>query len=278
VLFDQFPGGKRVLGGAPFNVAWNLQAFGQNPLFVSRIGDDEEGETVRAAMLDWGMDDSGLQVDPQLPTGRVNVSFHSGEPEYEIIHPVAYDAIGMPRNLPRCCLLYHGSLALRDELSRGTLEGVREEFEGTLFVDVNLRPPWYEAEQVLGMVEAADWVKLNQHELETLSPDAADAWNFLDHHELEALVVTRGASGAEVLTASGQRVKIEPEGDVDVIDTVGAGDAFSAVTILGLLHAWPLEITLKRAQSFASAVVGQRGATVADRDFYRSFTDRWQND
>lgn len=74
VLFDHFPDGKQVLGGAPFNVAWHLQALGQAPLFISRVGTDPEGEQIRRSMDDWGMDLGGLQTDPALPTGRVSVS------------------------------------------------------------------------------------------------------------------------------------------------------------------------------------------------------------
>jgi fructokinase len=121
VLFDRFPDGRRVLGGAPFNVAWHLRAFGEDPWLVSRVGDDEDGATVRAAMRDWGMDASGLQTDPQLPTGRVQVSIEDGEPAYDIVCPAAWDAIEAPGRLesgPCCCaLLYHGSLALRRESS-----------------------------------------------------------------------------------------------------------------------------------------------------------------
>ena len=69
-----FSGRQRVLGGAPFNVAWHLQAFGQSPHFISRVGDDAAGETIRNAMHEWGMDMRGLQTDPERPTGRVEVS------------------------------------------------------------------------------------------------------------------------------------------------------------------------------------------------------------
>ena len=93
VLFDHFPDGTRVLGGAPFNVAWHLQAFGQAPWFVSRVGADPEGAAVREAMRDWGMDTGGLQLDPRYPTGRVSVRFADGEPTYDIVRPCAYDAI-----------------------------------------------------------------------------------------------------------------------------------------------------------------------------------------
>ncbi len=73
VLFDHFPDGKRVLGGAPFNVAWHLQAFGLAPRFISRVGADAEGESVLTAMREWGMDTQAVQIDAHRPTGRVSV-------------------------------------------------------------------------------------------------------------------------------------------------------------------------------------------------------------
>ena len=75
VLFDRFPDGSAVLGGAPFNVAWNLQAFGQAPLLISRVGQDALGEQIRETMTDWSMDTSCLQSDMSHPTGIVDISF-----------------------------------------------------------------------------------------------------------------------------------------------------------------------------------------------------------
>jgi fructokinase len=281
VLFDHFPDGTRVLGGAPFNVAWHLQAFGQAPWFVSRVGDDPEGAAVREAMHDWGMDTGGLQLDPRYPTGRVSVRFTDGEPNYDIVRPCAYDAIEpVAESSMDCRLLYHGTLALRDEISRRTATALRARAAETVFVDVNLRPPWWELATVLDALRHAHWVKLNADELALLSPaaadDDADAAAFLDEYALHGLVLTRGAAGAEVITAGGERSAVRPSADIEVVDTVGAGDAFAAVMILGLTHDWPLPLTLRRAQAFASRLVGRRGATVADPDFYRHFIDEWQ--
>src|SRR5690606_31337572 len=93
VLFDVFPDGTAVLGGAAFNVAWNLRGLGLDPLFVSRVGDDERGRGVLGAMERFGMDTSAVEVDPIRPTGVVTVAFRDGEPSYEIIADQAYDRI-----------------------------------------------------------------------------------------------------------------------------------------------------------------------------------------
>jgi len=279
VLFDHFPDGARVLGGAPFNVAWHLQAFGQTPRFISRVGHDPEGDAVRTAMRDWGMDTGGLQADPGRPTGRVSVSFSDGEPEYDIVEQCAYDAIELKAADVSCRLLYHGSLALREPASRHTAQQLRESGPEIVFVDVNLRSPWWQRTQVLEMLNGADWVKLNNAELEllhpTTEPGPAQAAAFLAMHGLQGLVLTHGSAGAEVITADGGRFTVSPAAELEVVDTVGAGDAFSSVMILGLTNDWPLDLTLQRAQDFASRLVGRRGATVADRAFYTTFINDW---
>jgi len=280
VLFDHFPDGKQVLGGAPFNVAWHLQAFGQAPRFISRVGDDAEGEAVRTAMSDWGMSTHDLQTDDQYPTGQVKVEFVDGEPHYDIVRPCAYDAIAVQTQIDECELLYHGSLALREETSRQTLAQLKVSGAKTVFIDVNLRTPWYQVSQVQQMLRTADWVKLNTDELNLLYPaargNARAVSDFLHEYGLRGLVLTHGAEGAELLTDSGEHLSVAPEEDVAVVDTVGAGDAFASIIILGLNKGWPLDVTLKRAQRFASKLVGNRGATVSDAAFYQYFINQWE--
>jgi len=275
VLFDCFADGRQVLGGAPFNVAWHLQAFGESPLVISRIGDDREGATVLAAMKSWGMETSGLQTDSRLPTGRVRVTIDNGEPSYDIVRPAAWDAITAPATLPPLALLYHGSLALRDARSAVALESLHAARPGKTFVDVNLRPPWWSRDEVLAAVHRANWVKLNRHELDQLAPGGGEALararSFVAAHRLETLVLTDGSRGANLLTAAGDCHQVDPGPGVEVVDTVGAGDAFAAVIIVGLLRGWPLLRTVEQAQRFASRVVGRRGATVLDPEFYESF-------
>jgi fructokinase len=279
VLFDHFPDGTRVLGGAPFNVAWHLQAFGQSPHFISRVGKDPAGETIRKAMRDWGMDTSGLQTDPERATGCVEVSFVDGEPAYDIVHPCAYDAIEAGTAGIDCDLLYHGSLGLRDARSRKTLAQLVTCNAKTVFVDVNLRPPWWQKEQVLELLHTAEWVKLNADELNLLHAAGNDTAHrerdFLKEFGLQGLLLTHGAQGAELFTASGENFAVTPSRDIPISDTVGAGDAFASVMILGLVSDWPTRLTLQRAQDFASAIVGNRGATVSDPAFYQSFVKQW---
>jgi fructokinase len=280
VLFDCFPDGREVLGGAPFNVAWHLHAFGQSPVFVSRVGDDEAGRRIREAMASWGMRLEGLQVDPEHSTGRVTVTLEGGEPSYEIVADSAYDFIAADQ-LPEmdAGLIYHGSLALRNGVSRAALEKWKLQSGATLFVDVNLRSPWWERESVLALLRDADWAKLNRDELELLGDGGADeiasAEPFRAAHDLRGLVLTRGAEGAVALEDGAEPVEVRPKPVTQIVDAVGAGDAFASILILGLRVGWPLATTLEHAQAFASELVQQRGATLSDPQLYRSFAERW---
>lgn len=281
VLFDHFPDGSRVLGGAPFNVAWHLQAFRQGPHFISRIGEDPTGDAVVAAMHKWAMDLSGLQRDSTHPTGIVEVAIENGEPAYKIVPEQAYDYIEtdefeMPSGRG---LLYHGTLALRQPVSRAALTALKSGFQGKVFMDVNLREPWWNKDDVLEWLGQSDWVKLNQHELAALHPVSGDLESdmrqFRECYDLQGLIVTSGKHGAIAADNHGAMVSVRPGDVARVIDTVGAGDAFASVILLGLNLDWPLQLTMDRAQSFASALVGQRGATVRDHAFYQPFLETW---
>ena len=281
VLFDCFPDGNSVLGGAPFNVAWHLQAFGLSPLLISAIGDDALGKKVKSAMLQWKMNTTGLQLDPQHPTGSVDIKFYNGEPQYTIIEHRAYDYINadLLPPLSENSIFYHGSLALRNQTSGETLSKLKAQHTGNVFMDVNLRDPWWQKAFVLKLADESDWVKLNQDELSQLGCGKGDietqSREFIETHKLKGLVITLGAKGAIAFTENGSVAQVRPSQTLEVVDTVGAGDAFTSVLILGLSHQWPLQQTMQRAQDFASLMVGQQGATVHDQNFYQEKIADW---
>ncbi|MCD2452690.1 carbohydrate kinase [Methylicorpusculum oleiharenae] len=281
VLFDHFPDGSRVLGGAPFNVAWHLQAFGLSPRFISRIGDDPSGQEVAALMDFWGMHKEALQRDPEHPTGSVRVSIDNGEPHYEIIPDCAYDFIDSQLLDEKTTqgILYHGSLALRNLPSYRALQTTKARHQGKIFVDVNLRVPWWDRDLVLSLLHDADWVKLNEAELAELCSEESSLENAMRaccaQFNLDMLVVTRGPKGAVACDRRQDFVSVEPPKSMPVVDTVGAGDAFAAVLLMGLSKQWSMDLMLDRAQAFASNLVGRRGATVTDSTFYSVFNEQW---
>lgn len=275
VLFDCFPSGEQMLGGAPFNVAWHLQALGDAPTFISRIGNDALGEDIATQMQQWGMTTQALQRDAKHPTGRVNVSFTDNEPSYDIAKGSAWDFIELPANteLPNKGLFYHGSLVSRSEISRQTLEKLTENEDLSLFVDVNLREPWWQKSEVYHWLERARWVKLNKDELAELGFRSADLHQDMTrmhtHFHLDQLIVTCGEKGAIVRDTEGEFHLVKPAAATQVVDTVGAGDAFTAMYIHGLINHWDINTALHQAQAFASKVVGLRGATSKDKEIYK---------
>ena len=278
VLYDCFPDGQSVLGGAPFNLAWHLYALGDNPHLISRVGRDEYGTQVLEAMKQWGMDITGVQVDEEFPTGQVEVTFKDNEPSYNIVNNSAYDFISA-QELPENVLdgiLYHGSLSLRNEESRKAYEKLSTNNDFQVFLDVNLRSPWWKRKELYRMLENAHWVKMNLEELQLLASSSAVVEEQMSDiqakYEIEQLIVTQGEEGAIVRTAAGEFYHQIPQKVSRFVDTVGAGDAFSSMYIHGLHKGLSVDINLQQAQKFAGKVVGLRGGTTSDLDFYQEFT------
>ncbi len=281
VLFDQFEDGSSVLGGAPFNVAWHLQAFGMQPLFVSRVGDDSYGRRIRDAMQHWGMSTAALQKDSTYPTGLVSVTINNDEPSFDILAGRAYDHIAadaLPPVVPS--LIYHGSLALRHPDSAKALATIKQRYAAPVFIDVNLRAPWWQDTTLADLLQHASWAKLNHTEIDILIGGSATplekAHELLHRFAVETVVLTLGAEGAIALTQDGDHTRVAPSQSLNIVDTVGAGDAFSSVCILGFLKQWPIATILERAQAFASAIVQIRGATTDNTEFYHPFIQAWQ--
>ena len=278
VLFDVFPD-RAVLGGAPFNVAWHLQGFGCDPLFISRIGDDDLGTQIRGGMEGWGMDTAGLQTDTDHPTGQVKVDMSGSSHSFEILPHQAYDYIDADEAQAALsgvspALLYHGGLIAREPGSKAALEALRAECSAPVFVDINLRAPFWTREGALALMQGACWVKINDEEIAQLAPDQGPE-DFRTALEAERLILTKGEQGADLYYDGGVE-SCAPKAIDNFVDSVGAGDAFASVTILGLLKGWPVADTMARAQEFASALCGHRGATINDRGVYERFLQQWE--
>lgn len=278
VLYDHFPNGQRVLGGASFNVAWNLQGLGLPPLFVSAVGNDEEGNEMRRQMVRWEMETAGLQVSSSLPTGEVRVTVTDGEPSYEILSDRAYDDIKYPEGLESSnfSMLYHGSLALRTPATRSTLERLIDELRLPRFVDINIRQPWIDRELAEFVLRDATWVKLNRAELSWLlerdCQTAAEITNGVadlrGRYGGELHFITCGAEGSYVIDSDEQTIFASAPQPQPLVDAVGAGDAFAAAAILGICRGDPLEQTLKFALDFAARTCTIQGATTTNRQHY----------
>jgi fructokinase len=287
VLYDCFDDGAQVLGGAPFNVAWNLTAFQNEPLFISSVGSDDLGKEILAKMTHWGLLSDGVVINKTTPTGKVTITVQNNQPAFSILENQAYDYIHYPDILENIqsddnTFLYFGTLALRSKHNQTTLNKIITHSNPTVFVDINLRAPWWDLFSVNMALKNAHWLKINDDELKTLSKKLGFqqdnlkeiARTFLNQYELKGIIVTCGEKGAFILTPDyyGRPPFRKPK---QIIDTVGAGDAFAAVCLHGLMNEWDLEKTVNRAQDFASHVCELRGAVSEDKTFYLNFLEKW---
>jgi fructokinase len=276
VLWDSLPEGL-FLGGAPFNVACHLRATGTPVSMVSRVGGDRLGDEVLRRAARYGVSTDLIQVDDALPTGFVRVHVDErGNGSYEICEPVAWDAIEATETLlgraATARAIVFGSLAQRSATSRATIARLRSVAKQALMVfDVNLRPPYEDADVVRASLAAADVVKLSEEELVRLSEWFG--WDDGDQHAMlrglarefrcSVVCVTRGSRGAALLHDG---VLTEHPGfPAEVRDTVGAGDAFLAVLLAGLLAGSSDAELLQHANLMGAYVVTQFGALPADQ-------------
>lgn len=289
VLADVFPDGS-VLGGAPFNVARHLQAFGLHPVMITRIGQDELGRELLDEMQHLDMDISGVQIDPVNPTGQVKVNITETGHEFDILPAQAYDYIHagvthMVTMATKPDLVYFGTLAQRNMESRLAVDNFLNYGTSPRFLDINLRDPWYDKHTVRRSLLRADIVKLNNEELATLvnmlrlpgRTAQEHAAALIKRFNLDLLLVTEGEEGGWVMDNAGDISTVNgAEPPKTFADTVGAGDAFASAFILGILKGWPADITLERANQFAAALCGVRGAAPASADFYTPYKKAWQ--
>jgi len=289
-LADIFPDGP-VMGGAPLNVGRHLQAFGLHPMLITRTGNDELHRKLTSLMHDAGMTITGIQSDPHYPTGQVLI--HLGENghghRFEILADQAYDFIDPVTAAAAVSsvepdLVYFGTLAQRNHLSGSALEAIFQHTpQAPRLLDINLRKPWYTWDIAHYSLTRANHVKVNEDELIELpgllnlpTGNPRDtASRLIEEFQLNTLLVTCGADGAWLLDQSGNEAETPGITNVTVTDTIGAGDGFSAVFILGMLLDWPKILTLERANRFAAALCGIRGAIPESSEFYSPFLKDW---
>ena len=298
-LVDDF-NAEQVVGGAPFNVARHLAAFMAPVLAITRIGADKSGQLVRAEFERFAMSEAGLQVDPLEETGRVLVERGARGHRFTILPDQAYDYIDRAAALASVDgiapgVVYFGMLAQRNEVSRRALAAVLDASTGMAarFLDLNLRDGQYDERGVTRSLQAANIVKVNEEELQVLfgwyfqikpedpalSADEvhASCQALLKMFSLDALLVTLGHRGSVYFGSDGQVLtQRDHPAPPFVIDTVGAGDAFAAIFLLGRMRGWPLETSLARANEFAGAICAIPGAVPRDMGFYDKWMTRWR--
>jgi len=270
VLWDVFPD-KAVIGGAPLNVALRANSFGLKTAMISKIGDDAYGRGILEFLKDRQLTEKYIQTDKDLGTGIVKVILDkSGTASYEIVAPVAWDAIEVSEHnkalIFNTNVLVFGSLVCRGEKSRSTLQALLPLANFRVF-DVNLRPPDYELPLLIELMKSSDMVKMNEEELQEISnylgldlPNERESLRSISEFTKTPIIcITKGEKGA-ILLHDGNFY--EQKGfHVKVVDTVGAGDSFLATLITELIiKKNKPQDALKRACAIGSLVASKKGA------------------
>ncbi len=270
ILWDIFPN-KKVIGGAPLNVALRLHSQGHSVGIISRIGDDENGTKALNYLKSEAFLLNDIQKDDTLKTGEVLVSLNEkGTASYEITKPVAWDAIefsSLAKKLVKNAEIFiFGSLVCRGKVSRDTLLNLLKLSKFSVF-DVNLRSPFYSIDLILQLAKESQFVKMNDEELQEIASNLhcpfselkeSAAW-FMEKMNLKGICITLGEKGAFILY--GDNFYSHNGFKIIVKDTVGAGDSFLA-TLIGELffHKTAPQQALARACAVGSLVASKSGA------------------
>jgi fructokinase len=277
VLWDILPE-RTCLGGAPANFAYITTLMGDQGIVASCVGEDSRGVEALQRLEELGLDIDHVQTDRSHPTGTVNVKVDGkGIPQYEIAHPVAWDFLEwtldwqhLAEKVDAVCF---GSLAQRSDQSRATIRrfvGAASPDAAKIF-DVNLRQSYYSAEVLAESMKLADIVKLNDEELPkimslsglTHREEQSSAQRLVEAYDLKLVCVTRGGRGS-LLVQDG--AASEHRGfRVNVADTVGSGDAFTAGLVHEYLHGASLDLMNEVANLMGAWVASEVGAMPAPK-------------
>lgn len=271
-LWDVLPEGRKI-GGAPANFAYHVSQFGLPGIVVSAVGDDPLGDEILE-----NFDSKGLthKVDKvPYPTGTVQVELdRDGIPMYDIKENVAWDNIPFSPELEEIAkntrAVCFGSLAQRNVVSRNTiskfLDSMPKNDDSLVVFDVNLRQGFYTKEILCDSMERCNILKINDEELVAVSRlfgypgiDLQDkCWILLGKYNLKMLILTCGVNGSYVFTPG--KVSFQPTPKVEVADTVGAGDSFTAAFISSILKGESVEEAHSKAVRTSAFVCTQKGA------------------
>lgn len=262
IVFDRFEDSTH-LGGAPLNFACYLRQFGVSVALVSAVGRDELGETALRSLAAAGVDTTWVESRPQ-PTGTVDVRLVDGEPEWTVAEGCAWEHIELAGGLidARPTLVYCGTSAQKTATNRATLRALLSLEPRHVLLDINLRAGQYSPELVVNALNEATVLKMNEQEWQLVRKATSQntLGGLLETSRLEMIALTRGGGGAE-LHVPNKKYVFEGR-EVRVVDTVGAGDAFSAALAAGVIRGADPCHALRVACESGAAAVQSRGALV----------------
>ncbi|RLS56046.1 MAG: carbohydrate kinase [Planctomycetota bacterium] len=269
-VWDIF-GTERKPGGATANVAYHAAQHGARGVVATRLGTDEAGRALYDYFVSKGLDTSAIQWDADHETGRVTVDMRDpGHPTYVIHEEVAWDhlepTVALLQLADRADAVCFGSLAQRSPVARQAIQEFIQRTQGLVVFDVNLRQDWYDRDSLEHSLTHCRVAKLNIDELSTVAAELglasqserAFARNLQARFPVETVIVTRAERGCFV--ARHEEIVDLPGESIQLVDAVGAGDAFSAAFIMLSLEGQPLEKTARFANRAGGIVASRSGA------------------
>ena len=268
ILWDVYPDEKHI-GGAPLNFAAHFSKQGGEAYMISALGDDDLGREALKKLREWKINADRVKIVRDAPTGQCLVTLDkNGVPSYDLLNDVAYDFIDCGIKGEKFDALYFGTLALRGGHNmRSIAELIGNNSFGEIFVDINIRPPFYSKESILFALEHATIIKISEEELpvvmreisggERENAEKAIAERFKN---LKLVIITCGENGSLAYDSREKKTYRAGAEKVSVVNTVGAGDSFSAAFLYGYLSGESIEKCLCRASKLSAYVVSKAEA------------------
>ncbi len=282
ILFDIYPG-RKTLGGAPFNFIYHIIKLTGSGNFISAVGNDAAGNEIIQFIRKNEINHGYIQIKEEYPTGAAVANLDENKiPHWEIKTGTAYDHILREPSLQKLLdeqtdCLYFGTLAQRAATSRDTIQSLLDSKRLKFFCDLNIRQNYYSKGIIEKSLSAANVLKLNTDELKLVNDllinkpfDIVDLSKAIaGNYKIDLICVTMGEDGSYLI--SGDDVNLYKQSISNVVDTVGAGDAFAAILCLGYLSGWDIAKINKLSSEFASEIVMIEGALPKDDLIYEKF-------
>jgi fructokinase len=288
ILFDVYNNEKQI-GGAPFNFIYHVNKIIGDTNFITSVGKDKDGEQILKFLDEHNISKKYVDINNEKSTGKVLIELNDDKiPEFNIRENSAYDFISLSNSeeqeiVYESKLIYFGTLCQRNNVSRKTIQSLISSNVLSM-LDINIRQNYYTKEIIEKSLSACGILKINEDELNLICELCIGSnQGYLQNvaalkskYDINIISVTKGKEGAEIFSKSESNFCSSP--NVEAVDTVGAGDAYSAILAIGILKGLSIEKTNRLAVSFAAEVIQRKGALIYDDKIYDKYRESILNE